>query len=104
LQHSTMPAHPAGAAAIMAAFHAADDADHPKRWLDELAVAAGVELDSAEYAKAVDAADPLREFRGRFHVSGTACGTCPLPPACLCPLLNAPSAGLTYSRCATRMN
>jgi hypothetical protein len=69
LQHSTMPPHPAGAAAIMAAFHAADDADHPKRWLDELAVAAGVELDSAEYAKAVDAADPLREFRGRFHVS-----------------------------------
>ena len=57
-------------AAVMAAFHSADDVGHPARWLDDLAAAAGAELASAAFAAAVDEVDPLKECRSKFHVSG----------------------------------
>eukprot|EP00038_Savillea_parva_P003105 m.121050 g.121050 ORF g.121050 m.121050 type:complete len:492 (-) comp11072_c0_seq1:1070-2545(-) len=56
--------------ALMSKFHAAspDEAIKVAQWLDALASEAGVGIDDRAFAEAVDAVDPLAEFRLRFHM------------------------------------
>jgi kynureninase len=53
--------------AQISAYTSSDDTD-VNAWLAVLSTAAGKPLDSAEFAAAVDAAEPLREFRDEFHI------------------------------------